>query len=355
MTEIIKDIEYSFLSQEILREKILKYYGLEKSYITQIKFKDTEKQRAVYKIEEGAKVYCLKKVYYTISDLRFIYSSLEWFNRYNINVPKLLPTLGGGRYVSFNNMLFILTPWIEGEKCDYDNISEVTEACRNLAKMHKAAKGFLPIKGSAMRIQKDDISASIKKHYYNIVQSYSEAYNKKDRFSKVFLEHYSDNLTLATASRETASAINISNLSLSLCHLDYVNKNILFDKNNSIWVIDFDKCSIDYCAHDLSYFLRRLLKRSNTRWNTLLAANCISAYNSINPLSQDDLKYIYAYLCFPQKYWKISRDYYNNLNKCNKNAFTALITKAVENDEYHLQFMRNFKRIIEETYHFNMK
>lgn len=355
MTESIKEIEYSFLSQEILREKILKSYCLEKSYITQIKFKDTEKQRAVYKIEKGAKVFCLKKVYYSIPDLRFIYSSLEWFNRNNINVPKLLPTLDGGRYVNFNNMLFILTPWIEGEKCSYDNIEQVIEACRNLAIMHKASKGFIPIKGSSTRVQKDDIYASIKKHYDNIVQNYSEAYNKKDKFSKVFLEHYKNNFTLGAMSTEIASTINTSNLSCSLCHLDYVNKNILFDNNNNIWVIDFDKCSIDYCAHDLGYFLRRLLKRNNTRWDIALATDCISAYNNIHPLSLDDLKYLYVYLCFPQKFWKISRDYYNNLSKCNKNAFVSLLTKAVENDEYHMLFLRDFKKILEANYHFSMK
>ena len=267
MPELINKIENNFLSQEILRENILKSYGLEKAYITQIKFKDTEKQRAVYKIEMCGQCYCLKKVYYSIPDLKFIYSSLEWLYRYDIRVPKLLPTLQGGRYVNYNNMLFILTPWIEGEKCDYDNLMQIIEACRNLARMHKSGKDFIPIKGSTMRVQKDDICTSIKKHYDNIVENYKEASNKKDRFSKVFLEHYKENFILSNISAETASTINLSNLTTSLCHLDYVNKNILFDKENKIWVIDFDKCSIDYCAHDLSYFLRRLLKRSNTRWD----------------------------------------------------------------------------------------
>ncbi|WP_426349194.1 CotS family spore coat protein [Alloiococcus sp. CFN-8] len=355
MTEIIKEMDYSFLSQEILREKILKSYGLEKSYITQIKFKDTDKQRAVYKIETASKAYCLKKVYYSISDLRFIYSSLEWFSRNGISVPKLLPTLDGGRYVAYNSMLFILTPWIEGEKCNYDNRAQVMESCRNLAFMHKSTKGFIPIKGSTKRVQKDDIYASVMKHTENIIQCYSEALSKKDKFSKVFLDHYRDNYTLASVSTDIASTIDISNLSTSLCHLDYVNKNILFDKNDQIWVIDFDKCSIDYCAHDLSYFLRRLLKRSNTRWNIELAADCISAYSSINPLTPDDLKYIYIYLCFPQKFWKISRDYYNNFNKCNKTAFVSLLTKAVEHDEFHLKFLKDFKKILEANYHFNMR
>ena len=42
-------------------------------------------------------------------------------HRYNIKVPRILPTLENNRFVNYENMLFILTPWIEGCKCDYDN------------------------------------------------------------------------------------------------------------------------------------------------------------------------------------------------------------------------------------------
>ena len=46
-----------------------------------IKFKDTEKQRAVYKIDYIDKSYCLKKVYYNEAELLFVYSAMEWLYR----------------------------------------------------------------------------------------------------------------------------------------------------------------------------------------------------------------------------------------------------------------------------------
>ena len=102
----------------------------------------------------------------------------------------------------------------------------------------------------------------------------------------------------------------------------------------------------DYCAHDISYFLRRFLKRDNTKWDLELAISFLELYDKILPLTLDDYKYILVYLAFPQKYWKISRDYYNNINKCNKNPFLTLLNKATDKNEYQLDFVEDLKHIL---------
>ena len=73
-----------------------------------------------------------KKSILLLKDLLFVYSAIEWLYRNNIKVPKLLPTINNNRFVNYNNMLFILTPWIEGDKCDFDNINHVILICRKL-------------------------------------------------------------------------------------------------------------------------------------------------------------------------------------------------------------------------------
>ena len=40
--------------------------------------------------------------------------------------------------------------------------------------------------------------------------------------------------------------------------------------------------------YDLCYFMRRLLKRSNTNWDIDLTRKIIKTYNSIAPLTEDD-------------------------------------------------------------------
>ncbi|WML35606.1 CotS family spore coat protein [Clostridium sp. OS1-26] len=345
-----KKYNLDLLSEKNVKKYVLPHYNLNEAEISRIKFKDTDKQRAVYKIGYNDKSYCLKKVYFSKEDLLFVYSAIEWLFRNNIKVPKILSTNTNDRFVNYNNMLFILTPWIEGEKCNYDLKEHILLSINNLARMHKSCRKFTPIEGSTMRGSFDSINISISKHFHQLLSCSNLAFRYGDKFSKLFLQNFENNLFLAEIAAQVSSTINNNNLSKSLCHLDYVNKNIIFDDKKNTWVIDFDKCSTDYCTHDISYFLRRLLKRDSTNWDLDLTLNCINIYEKICPLTLDEYKYILAYLSFPQKFWKISKDYYNNIKKCNHNSFFYLLKKTVQRDTEHLNFVIDFGKHIENKF-----
>ncbi|MBE6071821.1 MAG: CotS family spore coat protein [Clostridium butyricum] len=336
-TEIPFSSNYN-LSPEFVKQKILPQYNLQNSKVSMVKFKDTDKQRAVYKVKGDEENYCLKKVYYDTNDLLYIYSAIEWLYQHNINVPKLLPTTTKSRFVLYDNMLFILTPWIDGEKCSFDNRQHVDLSIKTLANIHLVSKNFYPINSSSSKIGFDDYYISTLKHFKDLLKASNEAFKYKDNFSKDFLDSFDLNIKLAKISLYISSKIDNTDLSISLCHGDYVNKNIIFTNEDNVWIIDFDKCKKDYCARDLSYFMRRILKRENTNWDSNLALSILKNYSSIKALSSSDLRYITAYICFPQKYWKISRDYYRNVIKCNKPAFRKLLLTATSKSQEQYKF-----------------
>lgn len=337
MENLLPNMKDELLPIDEIKNNILIYYNLEKASIVNIKFKDTEKQRAVYRIDSHNKKYCLKKVYYNEENLLYVYSTMEWCYRNGIDVPKLLPTITGSRFVKYKNMLFILTPWLDGEKCDFDNLNHVLLSSKTLGRLHKTSKKFSPIEGSARREGFENYSESIEKHFNQLLLSINNAHKYNDRFSKLFLDNIDKNLELAKISFEVSSSIDLDNLSRSLCHGDYVNKNILIN-NNSVSLIDFDKCKTDFSARDISYFLRRLLKRENTNWQINLTLNVLDSYMEENELTDSDLKFILAYIAFPQKFWKLSRDYYKNIRKCNKNSFISLMEKGINKSKNQLDF-----------------
>ena len=333
-----------------IKKYILPLFSLENADISMVKFKDTDKQRAVFKIQTANNCYCLKKVYYTEENLLFVYSAMEWLYKNNLNVPKLLPSKDNSRFVLFNNMIFILTPWIDGDKCDFDNPTHINLSCQTLGKIHKVSKNFFPIEGSAERKGLDNFHLSANKHFNQILENANYAYNIKDKFSNIYLNNLDYNLELAKLSLEISSTIANSELTTSLCHGDYVNKNIIINDNNDVFIIDFDKCKYDYSSYDLSYFLRRLLKRPTTNWDTKLTIDVLNNYLKENNLTHSDFKYILAYLAFPQKYWKISRDYYKNIKKCNKKSFVTLLEKGLERTSNQLEYVKNMIIILEKYY-----
>lgn len=327
---------------------VLPMYNLENYSIENIKFKNTDKNRAVYKLTDNiynpTNIFCLKKVYYDEGTLLFIYSVMEWFARNQIKLPKILPSKVNGRFVKANNMLFMLSPWVEGEKCNFDNLEHILLSIENLAKMHNCSRNFKPIKGSLLKTGFDSIYISTLKHFNKILSSYNIAakIKNKDKFSSIFLDCFDDNLYLAKEALLVSSSIDDKKLSKSLCHGDYVNKNLIID-NSAVWVIDFDKSSINYSMYDLCYFMRRLLKRSSTNWDIELTKKILKTYNSIAPLTEDDFKYIFSYLSFPQKYWRLSKDYYNNMKKCSKSIFIESIKEVANNTSAQVRFIEELK------------
>ena len=341
MSSQVLSIEKSNLSSEMIKQHVLPHYNLQNGVISIIKFKDTDKQRAVYRVDFKNKSYCLKKVYYDLKDLLYVYSANEWLYRNGIKVPKLLPTIDNNRFVYYENMLFILTPWIEGEKCNFDNINHVLYSVNKLATIHKISHNFYPITGSSLKEGFEDYYISTLKHFQDLLKASNESFRYKDKFSREFILNFDLNLRLAKISLDMSNKIDTKNLTKSLCHGDFVNKNIIFPPDMEPWIIDFDKCKTDYCAKDLAYFMRRLLKRENTKWNIDLAMSVIKTYTDISPLTISDFRYLVSYICFPQKYWKISRDYYKNINKCNKTAFMTLLKSATSKTDLQYDFAVN--------------
>ena len=174
-------------SFNLIKNNILPLYNIHSCNIEQIKVKNTNKDRAVFKITCNNKSFCLKKVYYDEGKLLFIYSALEWLYRNNINVPTLIPSISKNRFVKYKNFLFILTPWIYGKKCDFDNLDNIYIASKNLALLHKCSNNFFPINDSYTKENYEDIYTSFKSRTEKLLYYYNEAMKRHDYFSEIFI------------------------------------------------------------------------------------------------------------------------------------------------------------------------
>lgn len=325
-----KENEQEFMPYSELTGNVLINYDIRVDNIENIKFKDTEKQRAVYKLETDKGLKCLKKVYYDEGTLLFIYSVIEWLNAKKILCPRLLPTKKGLRYIRYNNGLFILTDWIEGRKCDYEIEDDIKAAADNLARIHKYSTGFKPIDGSTVLISKTDFYQSFNKHFQQLLELSNKAFIIKDKYSKLFLENFDFYLRKAEDSLYLLSGIDYNNISYdSICHLDYVNKNLIYTPDNKIYVIDFDRCQMGTPVYDINVFLRRILKRKTTSYDFEIFKSAIESYENVRKLNKDEMILLISILMFPSKFWKISRDYYKNRKICNKDAFLSLIEDLI--------------------------
>lgn len=353
-SEGIESNEYMPLQE--IKKNVLSKYNLDVYDIENIKFKDTIKQRAVYKVSTNRGIKCLKKVYYDKATLLFIYSVVEWLNSKGVFCPRFISTARGIKYVEYDGDFYILTEWIEGRKCNYDDINDIKIAAENLAIIHKSSNHFKPIAGSCIKECDNDYFNSFNKHFLQMLELSNNAFTIGDKFSKLYLEHFDYNIEKAQESIYALSQIDYNKplgdevSGKAICHLDYVNKNLIFTPDNKLYVIDFDKASMEMPVHDIYGFLRRILKRENTSWDFEIYKTAIEAYEKIRTLSYNEHLIIYSLLMFPHKFWKVSRDYYKNRHQCNKEAFISIIKKISKQEEEHNQFCLKVKEYITQKY-----
>jgi len=345
-----------YMSTDEIRDKVLSNYPYKVYEIIPIKFKDTSKQRAVYRFESDDGPKCLKKVYFDEGNLLFVYSVIQWFFYRGINVPRVLPTKYGGRYVKYKGDLFFVTDWVEGRKCDYDLDGDIEKAAENLGRMHRCSYGFKPIEGSFIRKDEYNWYETFHRRHMQLLQFYNTASRSKDKFSRLFLKSFDYYQSRAQHAVSILSTIDDRELEKyiqkynTICHLDYVNKNLIFTYSGELYIIDFDKSKIDTPIHDIGTFLKRILKRKNTSWDYNVLILTIENYEKERKLTQSEFLGLFSYLEFPQKYWKISRNYYNNRKEYDKKTLLSMLSKTCSQLEDHNEFCNKFQDYIENRF-----
>lgn len=331
---------------------ILSNFGIRNYKIDKIKEKKSKKPRSIYKIYYFDNLYCLKQTYFNIQKMLFIYSYLNWLNNYNVPIPNLIKSHNNKPFVVYDNTCYILTRWIKGEKLNYDNLDECIKTMQFLGKMHSISSNMNPIEKSKPSINFVNLRHKLTKQINELNKIHNLAYITQDDFSKKFIAYYKNFLYLGEKSVKVASIINTSKLNISICHGDFVSKNIII--NNSVVPIDFDRCCISYSIFDLAFFLKRYLRHKGTYWNFENALILINSYNKKNSISIDEYLYLIAYLSFPYKFLKLSKLYFNNLynlSNNNKYEYQNSIKKIGNSFEHQFKFILSFEKYFNSKFH----
>lgn len=127
----------------------------------------------------------------------------------------------------------------------------------------------------------------------------------------------------------------------SFCHHDFTYHNIILGDNMDVHVIDFDYCKREVRTFDISNFMTKVLKR--VEWNIEFADAIIESYNSVSKLQDEEYKVLYAYLEFPQRYWRLANRYYYNEVNWGQNTFASKLESIINEKEKYLDFLEKFK------------
>ena len=315
-----------------------------------IKIEVIKANKGIYYLKSNKGERCLKKINYGPQKLLFVCGAKEHLiNNGFKGVDKYYLNIDGEPYALVNEDLYTLSEWLDGRECDFHNIEEVKVAARTLAQMHEASKGYDPPENSKLKSDLGRWPHLMAKRIksFDKMRDMVRKRNNKNNFDLVYLksmEFYKEIGKKALRTLEESSYLELCQIAendKSFCHHDYTYHNIIIDKEENVNIIDFDYCKREVRAFDISNFMTKVLKRVN--WDMNFAKAIIDSYNEVSEIREDEYKVLFAYLQFPQRYWRLANRYYYNEVNWGQNTFASKIEAIIKEQELFLAFLEGFK------------
>ena len=121
------------------------------------------------------------------------------------------------------------------------------------------------------------------------------------------------------------------------CHGDYNQHNVIFSREG-VAIVNFLNFSYQIRVSDLSNFVRKMMEKNN--WNTSLGMELIGAYDSVRKLKPQEFSYLYFYLAYPEKFWKIANHYSHSHKAWLSGRNTEKLSKVITQEGAREHFLQ---------------
>ncbi|MDT8715630.1 CotS family spore coat protein [Clostridium sp. 19966] len=316
-----------------------------------IKIESIRPNKGVYYLKTDSGLRCLKKINYGVQKLLFVYGAKEHLikNGYT-NVDKYYLNTEGLPYALVNEDIYTLSTWIDGRECDFQKEEDLVAASENLALLHLASKGYEPPENSKLKTDLGRWPHLMEKRIksFDKMREMARKKTSKTTFDLKYIKEiqfYKDMGKKALGALEDSKYMELCEISeqeKNFCHHDYTYHNIIIDQENRVNIIDFDYCKREIRTYDISNFMIKVLKRC--KWDIKTCRLLLDAYDKIYPIKEEEYKVLYAFLLFPQRFWRLSNRFYYNEVNWGQNTFTKKIDELTEEQEIYLNFIDEFRK-----------
>lgn len=265
--------------------------------------------------------------------------------------PRFVVRDDGRPFVELKGGLYVLYPWIAGRECSYERREDIVMAARALARFHAASCGFHPT-AVVHRIPGWDVrwDEELHRRLANLMRYMKPSDTRQPsatgpapvlrlpRFEKEYAEACPRFIGLAEAAvlwlagrPESCRALMARDRARQMfCHNDYFRRNILITSEGGVAVLDLEYISGGPRALDLGKFISKVARE--TGWDAVLALHILAEYDDEAsglgiPITSEDLWFILGWLTWPQDFWRLGVQYYDELQPWPAQRFMDLLAK----------------------------
>lgn len=226
----------------------------------------------------------------------------------------------GGDITSRDNFgqEYVLRRGIRGDACDLKELEEVKLAAENLAILHSNLQGIFPQQVAQNNVLRTDtLENSYTRHNRELkrVRQYIRNKNNKNEFEVCVLASFDSFWHKAEESLHLIGEMDLETRMKEgvekgiYIHGDYTYHNVLFVENKTA-TTHFEHTQNGLQIQDLYDFLRKTMEKNN--WSPAFGIAVLESYDKRKTLSREEKRLLYVQLLYPEKYWKVLNQYYNN-------------------------------------------
>ncbi len=176
------------------------------------------------------------------------------------------------------------------------------------------------------------------------VRNYIRGRKQKNEFEEMFMRQFAGFFEKAQAVTEQLQNMEIREELTGFCHGDYNQHNVIFSREG-VAIVNFLNFSYQIRVSDLSNFVRKMMEKNN--WNTSLGMELIGAYDSVRKLKPQEFSYLYFYLAYPEKFWKIANHYSQSHKAWLSGRNTEKLSKVVAQEGAREHFLQTLAGKVE--------
>lgn len=211
---------------------------------------------------------------------------------------------------------FLMKNWYNGEECNARKQEQAVAAVKNLAGLHNALTGFVTSEEALPGVTQTGLKEMFEKRTRELrrVRGFIRDKHRKGNFETVYINVFPRFYEKAEHALKQAEQEKFSGLLAKagaegrVCHGSYTHHNLLMTERGCA-TVNFEKACVGVQIADFYLFFRKLMEK--TEWNQAIALELIEAYTSVREVSAEEWSYFFLLLSYPEKFWKITNNYYN--------------------------------------------
>ena len=211
--------------------------------------------------------------------------------------------------------MFLLRDWFCGEECDTGRTDHIVRTVQALAELHRCIEGF-PVPEDFPCQSKLTEVLDKRNRELRRVRSYIRSKKQKNSFEQHFLAQFPEQFACAEEATDMLDEDAYNRYyekAVSegcITHGNYTHHSVLLLAGNEVAVTGFEKVAAGICIQDFYLLFRKMLEK--WEWDVSLGDLMLETYERARPIPKEERNLLRLLLCYPEKFWKVANQYYNN-------------------------------------------